>query len=76
MKSEVHRIHHSIDPRRTSVQHHAFCESKSVFRSIRGLIRRLLGWSKNSDPMHYDDQHGDVEEEQDHSPLPFLQHVR
>ena len=34
MKSEVHRIHHSIDLRRTSVQYHAFCESESVFRSI------------------------------------------
>ena len=31
MKSEVYRIHHSIDPRQTSVQLHAFCESESVF---------------------------------------------
>ena len=27
IKSEVHRIHHSIDPRETSVQPHAYCES-------------------------------------------------
>ena len=29
-----------------------------------------------ADPIRYDDQHRDVEEEQDHSPLPFPQHVR
>ena len=31
MQSEVHRTHHSIDPRKTSDQCHASYESESVF---------------------------------------------
>ena len=43
MKSEVHRIHHSIDPRQTSVNLVPFVKVRVFFRSIRDLLRRLLG---------------------------------